>query len=309
MVERIKITPNRIICKDSSGATTFDTDNKYVKNQSGGSFKLSGTVETPMLGFLSDYYTPSHPTPYPFTNVSGFSMDVMDFNRDSSGNINFIIPTFPYAFSDVTNLNSGGTIGAYANFYTSNTALISGIPFGTNRLSGQKPFTYGADSEMDPNLSPRLISTWEPRYNGNKMQVTLTYNTTSLGTYDVQYYYWERNQIPPPAYDFFPFASRAYLVNAAQNFTVSGTTLEDGGTLYGRVNYSFFNSAYCLTRTSASLNSGTPAHSAGTTVSFPTNISSSSALAARVRPTSIVYRHGSVAASMTPKTVSLGVTP
>ena len=70
MVERIKITSNRILCKDTSGNITFDTNRQYLKYDTNGAFKAGGLIEAPAIvgavssGSNSVVYKPEY-TGYP----------------------------------------------------------------------------------------------------------------------------------------------------------------------------------------------------------------------------------------------------
>lgn len=58
MVNKVEITPSRIITRDNSGNTTFDTNNLYLKTDPTGSMKLGGFNRLPVY-FCRFYYTQS----------------------------------------------------------------------------------------------------------------------------------------------------------------------------------------------------------------------------------------------------------
>lgn len=48
-VERVRITPSKIVLKNSSGIETFNTENYYLKTDPNGTLKAGGYLKTPMV--------------------------------------------------------------------------------------------------------------------------------------------------------------------------------------------------------------------------------------------------------------------
>lgn len=49
MVDRISITGSRILCKDASGNTTFDTQQDFMRTDTNGQFQAGGHLEVPVV--------------------------------------------------------------------------------------------------------------------------------------------------------------------------------------------------------------------------------------------------------------------
>lgn len=59
MVDRVSISTNRIICRDSSSNVTFDTNRQYLKSDVNGDFEAGGVLQAPVVygsGLASDMF-------------------------------------------------------------------------------------------------------------------------------------------------------------------------------------------------------------------------------------------------------------
>jgi len=93
-VEMIRMTPERILCKDSSGNTTFDTNDLFLRQFSGGELVVGGTnIGTPIFYGLTNLG--------PF-NIGGGYMSETFGGENTSVGIN--------AFSDWNFITSPGMV-------------------------------------------------------------------------------------------------------------------------------------------------------------------------------------------------------
>ncbi len=106
-VERVSVTPDRMIVRSASGNSVFDTANKYIKTAAAGNLFVNKQVATPL------YYTNNSTVFAPIIN--GAHLRTVGTTEISSGaQVSFKYPEFTGKLSIVPILDVTGGAGAIA---------------------------------------------------------------------------------------------------------------------------------------------------------------------------------------------------
>ena len=112
MVDRISISTSRIITRDSSGTTTFDTNKKYFKTVQNGDFEVGGIQRGPCL---VGYAEPNNDQFYDFHQNKGFttmiSRSSVQLVPGVAFTINLFVPSHAYASKSYSASHSTYYIG------------------------------------------------------------------------------------------------------------------------------------------------------------------------------------------------------
>lgn len=82
MVNKVEITSNRIITRDNSGNTTFDTNNLYLKTDAGGSMFIGGWSRQPVYYGLASATDTEQALPDKVDK--GYPLSIIDYSNDSN---------------------------------------------------------------------------------------------------------------------------------------------------------------------------------------------------------------------------------
>jgi hypothetical protein len=185
-VEMIRMTPDRILCKDSSGNNTFDTNDLFLRQFSGGELVVGGTnIGTPLFyglgsvgpfniggGYMSETFGGS-------SYASGFS----DWNYDYLGGIH------PYLIKGYETYVPAGEVKLISWFDVNQqgdslpTYSIGGYTF--INYGGNSWFRVGAYSKTNPESQSKI-----PRPPGQQQWVSSTQYVKAYGVPTTISYRW-----------------------------------------------------------------------------------------------------------------------
>jgi hypothetical protein len=182
VVDRISITTSRIICRDASGNTTFDSNDSYMRTDSNGQFLAGGLLEVPVIvgkGTASNIGLLDNAGGYLETNESGaynisnglFSAASQLYPTPYVGN-----SALPRAYNYNQSTSSGSTDQTFS------FSLDQGASQFKNRFAFSTQNTYSPWGGQNVYLLQRVFGNFIPRDSSNNIPtVNLKQGSTTVG--------------------------------------------------------------------------------------------------------------------------------